>query len=99
MAGSEASPVRPAPLASKFLAPTLAIIGVAGTAIVIAVAVGLMDRMVPAVATPAGLDGRRLVVGVWTLSGLAIALLWNGRDRYLAAMWVVSPRVPAILAV
>jgi hypothetical protein len=101
MAGSGASAVteEPAPLASKYLAPTLAIIGVAGTAIVIAVAVGLMDKMVPAVATPAGIDGRRLVVGVWTLSGLAIALLWRGGNRYLAAMWVVSPRVPAILAI
>src|SRR3954468_19816184 len=97
MASSVVSAEQPPP--RRYLAATLAIIGVAGTAIVIAVAVGLMDAMVPAIATPAGIDGRRLVVGVWTLAALAIPLLWWGKDNYIAALWVVSPRVPAILAV
>jgi hypothetical protein len=97
--GAAAASDQTAQPASRYLAASLAIIGVAGTAIVVAVAVGLMDAMVPAVATPAGIEGRRLVVGVWTIAALAIALLWRGKDGYLAALWVVSPRVPAILAV
>jgi len=101
MATSGASIAEKKPSASlgRYLPVTLAIVAIAGTAIIVAIAAGLMDTMVPAVATPSGVDGRRLVVGVWTVAVLAIALLWRGKDRYLAALWVVSPRVPAILAV